>query len=447
MALKIDTSRAFQTPDELTALVKAVAEAPSGTQESNWIEWKSSLDLGRARGKFAVAKAILGFSNRSPKIAAQACEGAAYMIVGAEPGNVLGISPMDHATLGQKLRTYADGPRWTAHDVDYQGKNVLVIVIEPPHDGDRIHALKQALDPAYAGTIYHRGTAHTEPANYNDIAMLQERLLKSVQEPEFDLDLSAEGGEITRLNNDEAAVRQWLDRRKAYIDENTRKPPPLPSAPPGSRMYGQPAGIGAFLGHYANKPEDVEKFENRVEEHLSTCKERLSANVIRKIIGSRFNKVGFTVSNGTRNSANGVQLVVLLPPRGVLAFAGAPQSKRMPPLPKWPHYSDTLLSQPSYAIRDVEDPDFLLATDRSVGSVDYRDNALEITFAVGDLRPGERFETRPITLIVGSAAPEQIPIKLIGRAMNRAGEKTVEDTLTVSSQSWALSYWVVESGS
>ena len=61
---KLDTTRAMRTADELLMLVKAIHGSLAGTQETNWLEWKSSLDLTKPAGKFAVAKAILGFSNR-----------------------------------------------------------------------------------------------------------------------------------------------------------------------------------------------------------------------------------------------------------------------------------------------------------------------------------------------------------------------------------------------
>jgi poly(3-hydroxyalkanoate) synthetase len=75
MTLTVDTRRAFRTPDELAGLVKAVAEAPAGTDETNWVEFKTGLDLEKPHGKFTAARAILAFANRSPKVAAHACEG------------------------------------------------------------------------------------------------------------------------------------------------------------------------------------------------------------------------------------------------------------------------------------------------------------------------------------------------------------------------------------
>jgi hypothetical protein len=109
MTLTVDTRRAFRTPDELAGLVKAVAEAPAGTDETNWVEFKTGLDLEKPHGKFTAARAILAFANRSPKVAAHACEGVAYVIVGAEPQNVTGVVRIDHASLSQKLSTSGRG--------------------------------------------------------------------------------------------------------------------------------------------------------------------------------------------------------------------------------------------------------------------------------------------------------------------------------------------------
>ena len=66
MALRINTDRAFRTPDKLRELVKAIVDADVGTQETYWVEWKRPLPLTKAEGQFAIAKAILGFANREP---------------------------------------------------------------------------------------------------------------------------------------------------------------------------------------------------------------------------------------------------------------------------------------------------------------------------------------------------------------------------------------------
>lgn len=87
----IGTSRALRTDDELLRLVAAIHGSRLEAQETNWLEWKSSLDLNAAAGKFAVAKAVLGFANRSVEDARLNCGGVAYLVVGVEPGTVAGI--------------------------------------------------------------------------------------------------------------------------------------------------------------------------------------------------------------------------------------------------------------------------------------------------------------------------------------------------------------------
>jgi hypothetical protein len=100
MALKIDTSGDLRIMDELVELIKANYDAPPGAQETNFLEWKSSLDLDTLADKFAVAKAILGFANRSLDQASLACEGAAYLVVGVAPGQAKGVEDLDHAKFG-----------------------------------------------------------------------------------------------------------------------------------------------------------------------------------------------------------------------------------------------------------------------------------------------------------------------------------------------------------
>jgi Putative DNA-binding domain len=193
MSLKdIDKTRDIRTDDELRALVEAIHTSPANTQEAHWIEWKRTLDLSTREDQFKVAKAILGFSNRSVEHAKLACEGVAYMVVGVEPGNAEGVGEYDHAALGQALQRYVDRPRWTLHQFEYAGVTVLVVMVEAPRPGDTIHTLQKEFSNDktrhYAGTVFHRGTAHTEPAGPKEVEMLCDRLLSGAR-PDLVLDM------------------------------------------------------------------------------------------------------------------------------------------------------------------------------------------------------------------------------------------------------------------
>ena len=74
--------------------------------------------------------------------------------------------------------------------------------------------------------------------------------------------------------------------------------------------------------------------------------------------------------------------------------------------------------------------------------VPYDDYA-ELTYHIGDLRPGETIPTRPVTVVVWSPdTPDQISVELIGRAMNRRGDKKVSTSLTVAPRTWSLDQWL-----
>jgi hypothetical protein len=202
-----DTTRASRTEDELRALAEAIHLSPVGTQETNWLEWKCS-DPTTPEGLFAVAKTLLGFANRAVAVAELVYDGVAYMVVGVEPGSTPGVPTFDHAKLGQKIKSYVDGPRWTPYYIDYSGVTVLVIVVEAPRPGDRIYCLMKEFTKGTTsyrrGTVFHRGTAQTEPAGPSEIDMLSDRYAAS-----------AIATDLARIASNRDAVKANEDSKRA----------------------------------------------------------------------------------------------------------------------------------------------------------------------------------------------------------------------------------------
>ncbi len=104
MTLRIDSSRAFRTHEELEALLRAVMAADEH-DETSWLEWKSKLDLATKDGQFAVARAILGLSNRSVEDAVRQCEGCGYVIVGADHTGLHGVATVKIANRTESILT------------------------------------------------------------------------------------------------------------------------------------------------------------------------------------------------------------------------------------------------------------------------------------------------------------------------------------------------------
>ena len=201
MALNIDVSQPLRTQEQLVALVTAIANASAG-DESRAIEWKSSFpDLRLESASFAVARAILGLANRPVEVARTNFEGVGYVVVGAEPGEICGQILPDNADLIMAVGRYAGRsfPLWDPRSVQIDGREVLVVTVEPPRAGQRIALLQKGYQPpgktplVTEGTIFVRHPGATDRASRLDIESLQDRLIEG-----RDLDSAAARAEGTR---------------------------------------------------------------------------------------------------------------------------------------------------------------------------------------------------------------------------------------------------------
>ena len=194
MAVMIDTSRALRTPSELVDLVRAVIQAlPS--DELDWIEWKIGMDLGSKATQGTIARHILGMANRKPEDAQGHVQGCGYLVLGAEPGNLPGITAVDPFQLSRGVQPYlgSEGPTWSHHYVQVESHTVLVITVEPPQPGHHIFTLQKEFPVAtakgeakiyMAGTILVRHPGRTDMAGPGDIRALEERYAAPAQAAE-----------------------------------------------------------------------------------------------------------------------------------------------------------------------------------------------------------------------------------------------------------------------
>jgi hypothetical protein len=102
MPFPTDVSHPFRYPSELRRLVEAVRGA-GGYDETRWIEWKRTLELTATAGIRHIAKQILGFANRDPQIAAMWAGGYAYLVIGASPDALEGVTQVDPEQLVSKV--------------------------------------------------------------------------------------------------------------------------------------------------------------------------------------------------------------------------------------------------------------------------------------------------------------------------------------------------------
>ena len=239
VALSIDTSRALRGTADLRLLVNAVIAA-TGHDESDWIEWKTELDLTAKDGCFQIARTVLAMANRLPERASTTCDGLGFIVVGVEPGNSCGITSVDPARLDQLIEPYlgsVDGPRWTPTFLQDGGNTVLIVTVEAPQPGDRIFTLRKEFVGNRSGAVFVRKHGRTVPADAEDLDGLQRRLTAAPRSSGASLEIRPVGDVPISWFDPEAtrpAIERWANRRRdgliahARAVERSRQEPEQP---------------------------------------------------------------------------------------------------------------------------------------------------------------------------------------------------------------------------
>lgn len=439
----IDTSRAFRTDDELLQLVAAIHGSRAEAQETNWLEWKSGLDLTKAPGKFAVAKAVLGFANRSVDDARVTTGGVAYMVVGVEPGAASGIAAVDHANLTPGIKTYASTPRFTPRTVRFGGVEVLVVMVEPPEPGDLIHSLQKQYDKFDAGVVFHRGHARTAPAGPKEIEMLADRRAQGAQRSKLDLALRSAADPLHRLNAGRDQVLEWLSRHEAHVRAVNGRPPEPEPTPPDPASAGGLSLLGRFAENAflttlsSNRESHAATFDNRVKTYLAKLSRVLLSHLFRAIAQDEStNTVHFQVGNETEDPVLGVQLALCVPKDRIRVYTAAPRVDSWPEMPKWPDPVDDFpLANMGWVRPDIES---LVPISRRSASMTELDDSFEVTWDIGDLRPGEWSRDLTITVVAGPSAPDLVSMEMVARSTSHRGQVIAKKTLTVSADEWTV---------
>lgn len=231
MTIEINIGIPIKTSADRLALVRGVLSAhPS--DEAEWVEWKTRVPLERAEGRFEASRHILGFANRSPIDSGRFLVGQAHLLIGIEPGKLVGTPRRDPAQLHDWLGLYLglDGPAWDAHYVGIDDKEILVLEVQPPLAGDPIWPLRRDFERWHAGSIFVRHKGKTDPATPADVAMLSARAAasKSAQAATSILRRDAELRSLERvaelLTETDCSVRALIQARATVGGGTVRVP-------------------------------------------------------------------------------------------------------------------------------------------------------------------------------------------------------------------------------
>jgi hypothetical protein len=417
VTLSIDTSNPLRGTSDLRLLVNAIVAA-SDHDEADWIEWKSDLDLSTKEGCFPIARTILGMANRLPERAMTTCGGLGFLVVGAEPGALHGITSVDPARLDQLIEPYVgsvDGPRWTPTYIADGGKTVLVVSIEPPQPGDRIFTLRKEFDRYRSGTVFVRKQGRTAPADAEDLDALQRRLTATPRATGASLEVRAVGNVPVSWVDPgtvRPAIEQWASTRReklvahARALERSRQQPEKPEGIDLTRLSGLQATMAAMaqqqealrramqqasaLGSFLQEEEDTRTLEEYIE-HVDKWHDRLveaSFNALPgAYIGGGHGVVAFEVENLGSRFLSDVEVEVRFDFDGVSGSDEEPATERLPapprdfgkPKPK----VDSLLR----GLMSPATPTPYLPTLSGIGRRTWVEKgSVVVRFAIGDLR-------------------------------------------------------------
>lgn len=420
MALSIEISRALRTRAELSGLVEAVRDAPAGEPETDWVEWKTEFDLGNnVAHRFETAKHILGFGNRHPNAATPFCQGTAYLVLGVEPSNLVGVPSWDPADLDNWLSPYiaAGRPRWRSDAVEIGGANVIVFTVEAPQWGDHICTLQKGFDRHPSGRIFVRRNGKTNEPGPAEVTQLEERAARGANDIAVSVTAEFPNGALTALALPEHAPADWTQAEKRDLL--------APIAPPAPRRN-DPFGLPSFdLPRPSLNLDGRSKDEYRaeVEGYLAGADQVFSARLLAAAVRSDLAVVRFAIVNPTPRNFPRAELEVCFP-GGVRVFLDEHDPAEQLDAPHRPAKYGNMAAMLASVTPGV-------SIHREHNSVSYENGRAIVRFIPVDVRPGRRHTVTDIHL--------GIPADLAGtyiaaewRVTSTGATNASEDTLRLT---------------
>jgi len=342
MSIDIEPSRAFVRASDREKLVRAVLGA-SGEDESEWLEWKSTLDLGSAHGQFTVSKAVIGMANRDPQVAARFADGHGYLLVGVEPGSLSGVDSVESHVLEQALVKYLGdrGPEWTSYNVPVDGKNVLVVDVFPPRRGDRMYWLEKDYhgakkgEGAHAGTVFVRRKSSTQRANSHEMHKLADRMVSATGKPKLNVDLAVASGALPVLAWTQDDVEEWLHQRERGLLASVGEHPATTSADGLIGMTTARQSLTEIASGMRGRDErSPDEYRDEVAEHLSRCRLRMKEAALAAYSDQELGNVVFRLTNPTESGLRDVEVKVHLAGHVYKSRFHASNEGRLPSKPR-----------------------------------------------------------------------------------------------------------------
>lgn len=396
-------------------------------------------------------------ANRDPQRASRVAGGCGYIAVGVEPGACHGVTPVDPATLEDQIKKFLgeDGPIWQpvwlSHD---EKKHVLVIIVDPPCQGDPIHTLRRAFAKYDDGDVFVRRNGGTHKASSKEISDLSARL----QDPAGSERLAVElivGVPLqpVPLDISDENIEDWLDEKRACLlqpldEQSVEEDETGKGTDTGGRYLDRtmPNGISSAIEQFQaashffsnmRKPEDrsPEEFRERVEDYIEDLRATAKDVAIDRHIEQDACRISLTLCNPTDYPFRQVEVEVYIPGEAVEArkrLSGS--SLPRPPRPwgeRWINPMESVLDRSYEPL--VQSPLLGGRFIPDVGpSLDIDNHgSVTLSFPATDLAPRAAVALEDFYLIVPATfSGDELVAQWTARSISVPG--VVEGTLTLS---------------
>lgn len=421
---ELDLTRAPLGVKAASALVAAVA-ASDDRVERHYLEVKSDLDLSQKNDIAKIAKFILGSANRLPSVASAAFEGYGVMVIGVAPGDARGVPPVEVLELDKIISQYlgASGPRWDVVRVPVAASTseVLVIVVDPPEDGQDPFLCRKQGENLSNGRVYVRADGETREAKAEELDLLIRRgKYMAAPEVSFEVDIA---GMVYPVSIDDArTVDVYIAQTKQRLLAALPQPEPeskdeqpdvfnaARAATGGTNMAAMMQeimkGSGLAGGAFGTDPEP--RTEEQYRASIVRWEERVRAKwreAPDKLAGYALEGVSIRVSNATKVFFHDVEVKIHLEGavRGITWRDGSDSPRNLDlDLPSPPRswgpttrmsFNAGLINPQHY----IPTPNF--STYHS--PLDWNNGgSVDLTLDVGDLRPRQTYASDDDELIL-----------------------------------------------
>ncbi|WP_051867283.1 hypothetical protein [Bifidobacterium crudilactis] len=302
---QVDYSRLPVGEEALSRLVRAIANT-GDTAERHSLEIKGSrFDVTSKKDKSKIAKFILGAANRDPEIAKRHFQGYALMFIGVDDHEIGGVDRIEKMELDKVIRQFlgASGPKWDVQRLpaDHEGKEVLIVLVDPPEQGQPAFPCRADGEGLKNGAIYFRADGSTRDALADEIDMLTRR--GRLQTTPIKLHVSVRG----------SAYRSAIDRAKtldAYIAATEKTLLEALPAKSSQSAYNVFRG-GGVLMPWLSEPRTEEEYRKAIEAWKKECS-RKWADALDNVNGWMCSPYVFAVENTTKANLKAVRLRICM---------------------------------------------------------------------------------------------------------------------------------------